>query len=300
MSAELDVDVRFFLAPPDLRQYITAFCLIQFTAPEGAMIPDALLPEWGNLRFFHGIAPEAWVDGGDWVVGKHFVSTGPSTCCVNFCQGTTRLWGAGLLPLGWAQFVRAPAGELANRLVDGTEHEAFAHFTPLLTELHEQPHDIERDLARLIAFFRNLNRRPHREQERIEAIHAALLDPAVTRVSDLCERIGEGQRTIERTTHTAFGFSPKVLLRRQRLMRSLARFILDPSLNWTGSIDGNYTDQPQFIRDFKDFIGMSPREYAAMDHPLVIPFIRARAQALSDAMQTLHVVGNSGDGSAQP
>lgn len=288
MSSDLSVDVRFFLAPPDLRPYITAFCLIEFTAPDGAMIPDALLPEWGNLRFFNGVAPEAWIAGGDRLVGTHFVATGPSSCCVHFCQGTTRLWGVGLLPLGWAQFVRTPAGDMANRLVDGSSDPAFAPFSPLLTQLHESPPNPERELERFIAFFRERNRRPHREQQRIEAVHAALLDVEVARVADLCDRTGESQRTIERTAHAAFGFSPKVLLRRQRLMRSLARFILDPSRKWTGSIDSHYSDQPQFIRDFKDFIGMSPREYAAMPHPLVIPFIKARAQAFGDAMQTMH------------
>ncbi len=295
MSSDLVVDVRFFLAPPDLRQYITAFCLINFTAPAGAMIPDALLPEWGNLRFFNGVAPDAWFEGGDRLSGSHFVATGPSTACVHFCQGTTRLWGVGLLPLGWAQFIRAPAADMANRLVDGTTHPAFAHFSPLLTQLHQQPHDIEAELDRFVAFFRDRNRRAHRDQQRIEAIHAAMLDPEVARVDDLCERTGLGQRTIERTAHAAFGFSPKVLLRRQRLMRSLARFILDPSRKWTGSIDENYTDQPQFIRDFHDFIGMSPREYAAMPHPMVIPFIKARAQTFGDALQTMHVVAEPDD-----
>ncbi len=292
MSSDLTVDVQFFLAPADLRQYLTAFCLINFTAPEGTMVPDALLPEWGNLRFFNGVAPDAWIEGGDRLSGVHFVATGPSSCCVHFCQGTTRLWGAGLLPLGWAQFIRGPAGDLANRLVDGSRHPAFAHFTPLLTELHLAPNNIEAELDRFVAFFRMLNRRANREQQRIEAIHAAMLDPAVSKVSELCERTGLGQRTIERTTHAAFGFSPKVLLRRQRLMRSLGRFILDPAGKWTGAIDDHYTDQPQFIRDFHDFIGMSPREYATMPHPMVVPFIKARAKTFGDALQTMHVVAD--------
>lgn len=289
MSSDVTVDVRFFPAPADLRKYLTAFCLIHFTAPGGAMYHDALLPEWGNLRFFHGVAPEAWIGSGDRLSGSHFVATGPSTSCVHFSQGTTRLWGVGLLPLGWEQFVRAPAGELANRLVDGTTHSAFAHFTPLLTGLHQDPPDVEAELERFIAFFRGMNRRPPRNMRRIEAIHAAMLDIGVAKVADLCDRVGAGQKTIERTTHSAFGFTPKVLLRRQRLMRSLARFILDPTRKWTEAMDQHYTDQPQFIRDFHEFIGMTPREYAIMPHPMVIPFIKARAQFFGDALQTMHV-----------
>lgn len=288
-AQDISVDVRFFPPPPDLCRYFTAFCLIDFRAPAEETIYDALLPEWGNLRFFSGVAPEAWIEGGDHVTGSHFLVTGPSGRCVHFRQGTTRLWGVAFLPLGWAHFVGVPAADLANRMFDGTSHPAFAHFAPLLTELHEEPADIEAELARFIAFFRERDQQPHPECARIEAIHAAMLDTEVTSVSQLVARSGASKRTIERTADRAFGFAPKVLLRRQRLMRSLAQFILDPSLKWIGSIDSHYGDQAQFIKDFRYFIGMSPRQYAAMPHPLLGPFIRARVESLAGvAVQTLH------------
>lgn len=292
-TQDLKVDVRFFPAPSDLSSFFTAFCLIEFEAPAGEMIHDALLPEWGNLRFFNGVASQAWIEDGDVLDDAHFVVTGPSTRCVHFRQGTTRLWGVGFLPLGWAQFVGVPAAEVANRIFDGLTHPAFAHFAPLLSELHCEPPDPVAELATFIAFFRAQLREELPDRERIEAIHTALLDPELDTVAELVERIGISQRTIERTADRVFGFAPKVLLRRQRLMRSLAQFILDPSLKWIGSIDGSYGDQAQFIKDFKYFIGMSPRQYAAMPHPLVGAFIRARVAALAGiAMQTLHPPDN--------
>jgi len=55
------------------------------------------------------------------------------------------------------------------------------------------------------------------------------------------------------------------LLRRQRFMRSLTQFMLDPGVNWSDAIDGSYHDQAQFVRDCRQFLGMTPRQYAALD-----------------------------------
>jgi AraC-like DNA-binding protein len=287
MSLEFSTDIRFFAPPSDLARYIAGISLIEFETPPGETIYDAVLPEWGTLRFFNGIAPETWVEGGDQLSGVQFLATGPSGRCLHFRQGSTRVWSASLLPLGWAQLVNVPANEFTNRIVDGAEHPAFAYLAPLLIDLHREPHDPDAEFGRFCAFLRARCAEPPAEYRRIEAINLALFDPEVTTVAQLVERVGASNRTIERTADRAFGFAPKVLLRRQRLMRSLAQFIMDPSLKWIGSIDSQYGDQAQFIRDFHYFIGMTPRAYAAMPHPLVMPYIRARAKALSAPVQTL-------------
>ncbi len=289
MSIEHSTDIRFFAPPSDLARYIAGISLIEFETPPGETIYDAVLPEWGTLRFFHGIAPETWVEGGDHLSGVRLLATGPSGRCLHFRQGSTRVWSVSLLPLGWASLVSTPAIELTNQVVDGSAHTAFRYLSPLLKQLHREPHDPEAEFELLCRFLRPHCAEPPPDFERIEALNLALFDPDVTSVGDLVERIGASVRTIERTADRAFGFSPKVLLRRQRLMRSLAQFIMDPSLKWIDSIDSHYGDQAQFIRDFRHFIGMTPRKYAAMPHPLVMPYIRARARALAAPVQTLSV-----------
>lgn len=66
------------------------------------------------------------------------------------------------------------------------------------------------------------------------------------------------------------------MLRRQRFVRSLAQFMLDPSLSWIDALDGQYHDQAQFVRGFRNFMGLSPSEYAKMPHPIVQPIMRQR------------------------
>lgn len=287
MSPDISVSVRFYPPPADLKRFFTTFYIAEFEVPDGHFIEDALQPEWANLRLFRGTGPDAWIEGGDHLAGAHFVGTGPSTRCVNFRMSTASMWGVGLLPLGWAQFVRLAADTNSNILVDGMIHPTFARFRPLARSLIEDPAPEPVELERIIAFFRANLGEPLTDQTRILAIHDALVDPLVSTVAELVDRIGASQRTVERICHRTFGFSPKLLMRRQRFMRSLAQFMLDPSLKWIGAIDSQYHDQAQFVREFHEFMGMSPREYASRPHPVLEKFIHERARVFGAPVQTM-------------
>ena len=106
-------------------------------------------------------------------------------------------------------------------------------------------------------------------------------------VAELAERSGLNARTLERLCRRAFGFAPKLLLRRQRVMRSLAAFMLRKSGNWSDVIDHHYHDQAHFVRDFRAFMHMSPREYAGLDHPILTAFMPERVRIWGSPAQTL-------------
>ena len=285
--ADVAVKVRFHAPPPALQACFTTFYLTEIDVPPGAVVTDALQPEWANLRFFGGERPQAWIENGDRVENARFVATGPSTRSTNFRLGPTRFWGIGLMPLGWARFIGQPAAEHANLIADGSQHASFARFQALAHTLTLRAEDEADELARIIAFFDAIPPIDPDEEARILAIHAALVDPEVATVTEMVERIGTSQRTVERACLRHFGFPPKLLLRRQRFMRSLAQFMLDRSRKWIGAIDEHYHDQAQFVRDFREFMGMSPRQYAAMPHPVLERFMYERARVHGAAVQTL-------------
>jgi AraC-like DNA-binding protein len=287
VSQSVSVTVRFYPPPQDLRRYFTTFYVADIEVPPGETVHDTLQPEWANLRFFRGGFPDTWLDGGEHLVGTDFTVTGPSSHSVNFNLTATRLWGVGLLPLGWARYVGKPAADHANLMGDGHRHPSFAAFAPLARDLFAEEPDEAAELARIVAFFQGMKAHPVPDEARIMAIHAALVDPHLVSVTELVERVGTSQRTVERLCHRHFGFSPKLLLRRQRFMRSLAQFMLDPSLKWIGAMDGAYHDQAQFVRDFHEFMGMTPREYAAAPHPILDKFMHERARIHGAATQTL-------------
>ena len=279
--------MRFFQPPTGMRRYFTTFYLMEASVADGERVTDYLHPEWGNLRFHSGDVPDASVEGGMAISGSAFAATGPSSKAVHFTIGSTRMWGMGLLPLGWAKFVGISAASLANGVFDGNSHPAFASFEPLAASIFGNERDIEGELARITAHFAARLSEPVADEARITAIHAALIDPDAASVADIVARAAVGQRTVERICNRAFGFSPKLLLRRQRFMRSLMHFMLDPSLRWIGAIDGHYHDQAQFVRDFREFMGMTPREYAALDKPILGAIVKERARFAGAAAQAL-------------
>ena len=289
MTPDCTIDVRFFAPPADLEGCFTTFYRMELTVPGGGTVTDWLQPEWANLRFFSGGVPTARIDGRT-VDDARFTVTGPSSLPNRFELGTTRMWGVGLFPLGWARTVRLPAAEFANVLADGERHPAFADFAPIADSLFGDTPDDHAEFARIVAFFR-AQERPVADQDRIRAVHAALVDANMDSVAHLAERCGISVRALERCCAKHFGFSPKLLLRRQRFMRSLAAFMLDEAHSWTEALDELYHDQSHFTRDFRTFMRMTPTEYAALPHPILSAFMEQRAKVWGSPAQTLDKPG---------
>lgn len=284
------VAVRFFMPSPALARYISTYYLTEVSVPPGETIHDWLHPEWGNMRFRADDGWSAAVGHDPLRQAPRLIAAGPTSRAVQFQTGTMRAWGIGLLPLGWNRFVDAPAAAHTDSFCDGTADPAFAAFAPLLGSVFGDAPDPAAEAARIDAhLLAELDRRPIPEDEaRIASAHAALLDEDVASVGELADRLGLSSRSLERLSLKAFGFSPKLLLRRQRFMRSLAQFMLDPSLTWISTIDCQYVDQAHFVRDFRRFMGMSPSEYAALDHPVLRAAASARTAAAGAAVQALH------------
>jgi AraC-like DNA-binding protein len=287
------VKARFFAPPAHMRRYFTTFYLVEFEAPHGRRVSDNLLPEWGNLRFCSGDAPDAWTMSGQKLSGTRFPVTGPSSEGVRFALGSTRMWGIGLLPLGWAKFVGYPASDFANVAVDGHSSSAFSGFRLLARTLFSDRIDVQGELNRIVGYFQARIFDPVPDEARIMAIHSAIIDPEVTTVAELADRAGASPRTIERLCRRHFGFAPKLLLRRQRFLRSLTQFMLNPAQRWIEAMDSHYHDQAQFVRDCHDFLGMTPRQFAALDKPLTGAIMRARVQITGSAAQALDKPGGT-------
>ena len=186
-----------------------------------------------------------------------------------------------------AKFFDIPADSMADRFCDGATHPAFAVLAPLLGELAAIA-DIEVGAALIDARFTAMLANAPPDDPAIAAAHAALMDDDLGSVGDLAGKLGMSERSVERLSQRAFGFSPKLLLRRQRFLRSLARFMLDPSMAWIDTLDYHYYDQAQFTRDFKAFMGIGPRDYAARPKPILGAAAIARAAAAGAAVQGLH------------
>jgi AraC-like DNA-binding protein len=282
------VSLGYVLPSDALRPYITTYYLTEIAA-EAEPVSDMLHPEGGNIRLTLDGSMSGSIGPGELAPMPNFAGIGPTSMGAPFTLAPGRYWGIGLLPLGWARFVDAPAASRADSIADAHSDAAYAAFGPLPALMAPLAGDCEAEIAVIDAhMLKLLAQRPALDEERIMAAHTALIDPEVHTVGQLTERVGISIRSLERMAAAVFGFQPKLLLRRQRFLRSLAQFMLDPSLAWLETLDWQYYDQAHFIRDFRRFMGTTPSAYAREPHPIMLAAAHVRSRAAGKAMQVLH------------
>jgi AraC-like DNA-binding protein len=284
------VSVRFFMPSPQLAPYISTYYLTEVSVPDGHEIVDWLHPEWANFRISDRPGIRAAIGDAPLVDCPRLIVTGPTSFSAQFRTGAARIWGVGLLPTGWARLLGIPASSYVDRSVDGETDPGLAAIAPLARQLFGPEPDPQAEAARIDAHLAALlsATTPNDDEAKIRIAHTALIDEDLRAVAELSARLGMSSRSLERFSLKAFGFSPKLLLRRQRFLRSLAQFMLDPSLTWIRTLDTHYVDQAHFVRDFRRFMTMSPSQYGAMDHPVLGAAARARTVAAGAAVQALH------------
>ena len=284
VASGVAVGVLTHPVPDDLADRFSNIYRLDVSVPDGGRITDILQPEWANLRFFSEKSATAELEGPEPSIESCFVSSGPLAKPIRFSMGTTRMWGVALLPLGWAMHVGTQASALADTMVDGESHEAFRHFVPLGEAIRAQCGDAKREFAAMLDWLR-ADAREVRDADRIRRVQEVMGDPYLVQVGEFAEAAGLNPRTLERLCRRHFGFSPAVLLRRQRLIRTVTAFMAAGEGSWTEVIDRHYHDHSHFVREFHNFMGMSPTAYAKMDHPILSAFVDRRRDIWGDPVK---------------
>jgi AraC-like DNA-binding protein len=290
---ETGVSFRYFLPAPALRAAITTYYVLEVDGP----IEELLFPEWANIRLLiDGEWTQTFGDG-------RVVSYSPPMAVMSGVISRTatvrgapgRLVGVGFLPAGWAVFTALPACDYVDDMAPLSDFVAGAA-EELLRDVTAASDDAGR-VAALDAWF--LAKMAGREaaQALLVDAHEALLDPDLRSVAEWARRLGRSPRQLERLALSYFGMSPKALLRRQRFLRSFAAIREEPPGRWGRLIDAGYVDQSQFVRDFHDFMGMSPSAYFARDFSFMRAAGKARAALLGDPLHGLHAAVPASDSS---
>jgi AraC-like DNA-binding protein len=209
----------------------------------------------------------------------------PSSKLVLSRSGPGALLGAGFRPRGWRRLFAAPAREWADR-VDETPPLAGLLADEVRARFAALTNDDDAALV-LDELFRASLRPATADDEAIAEIQAALVDPAIASVTALACATRLSTRQLERISHRAFGFAPKLLLRRARFLRSLHAMRAARRGEGSSVIDPGYTDYSHFIRDSHDFLGMSPQAFLEIDMPLLKRSLELRKQVLGTPAQAL-------------
>lgn len=84
----------------------------------------------------------------------------------------------------------------------------------------------------------------------------------VIRVNEIAEKTGYSERYINKVFAMEMGFSPKTFCKIIQFQKTLEFLNYGAPGNMTdAAVDLGYYDQPQFIRDFKKYSGLTPKQY---------------------------------------
>ena len=272
--------VDILVPAADLRGYVTFY---YFVAADGPLT-DFLYPEWGNIRF--ALAGEwrvtmAGVPGGDSGTGGGRPGSGdrlfgPTDRCGRVVTSGGRIAGLGLTPLGWHRLIGTDASALANAVVP-----LGAPFGPATAALRaalagDAPfaERVATCDALLTAF---AAARP--AEDRLVVTVDRVLRARPHDVAAFAAAANVSTRTLHRVCLRAFGFAPKRLLRRQRFLDTLGAVRTAVGDPLQAALDPDYCDQAHFYRDFRDFMGMSPRAYFTASRDLMARAAAAQAAA---------------------
>jgi AraC-like DNA-binding protein len=256
------------LAAPDLQPYFLGFW--EATAIGEEPVKELLFPEWSNLRI---------TLSGEWHIGRLESDISTPTLGIAL-QGVAKtpqwtsgkggaVFSVGILPTAAKRFFGVNAEKVADKTIPLADL-VGGRANRFRTDLQEAP-DFQSRVEITNAFLLRLLEEtpPDPNHDALISILQSINHPDCTTVADMVDATGISQPRMARLTRASFGFTPKVLLQRQRFLR-MARSMhgLTPS-NWRDFMDPQYVDQSHMIRDFKRFIGLSPTRYFALKRPFV-------------------------------
>lgn len=278
-----NVGLRYWAPPPELGTYFGAIYYFFSDRPEYHDLTRADMPQ---LRFMVAGGGVYHAHGGAEYPSSDITLIGPTMGATRFSlDRPARVLGVSVLPLGWLALGVGPACDLANRVIPFGQGEGYREFLGALRAEREP----EKAVAAMWTFLAGLVTPPSAEDlALVSAIDAWLSESASPRIEDLLTRTHLSARQIARHTNRLYGAAPKLLARKYRALRCAAQIVLDRK-GWQDLCDdGTFYDQAHFIREIKQFVGMTP--HRLLNDPGLVTRLTAQRRALTGLVSEIHRV----------
>ena len=172
--------------------------------------------------------------------------------------GDTELFGICLKPEGMLQLFGTPLGGIIDSFVDAEDF-FRKEDTPIIEKIQEAPDDKMR-IFLIEAFFHNqlakFNPKDNYFTEALRRIRRQEKGFSATTVS---KALFVSERQSQRLFKENLGVTPKAYYRIMRFRDALTFTRQNQAISWAQlSYDLGYSDQAHFIRDFKEFSGVTP------------------------------------------
>lgn len=266
---------RNYAPSPALAPYIARHYVLSVDAPDQFELTDTLLSETAFVRLLVRGEWSLEAAPGEWAAFGPAVFCGPNSQPMRVrVRGAFRVIGLGFCPAGWRAFTAKALEAHADRVmpVTGLWGERASALLREVSAIERD--DTEGDKAIVETIERHLSAllaergwpEPDRAMQRFEAVAR---NRSTALVRDVAGELGLSLRNFERKCHASFGMSPKTVLRRSRFldMAAALRGLSRPGEAELAAL--RYYDQPQLIREFRHFIGMTPGQFEKTPTPLL-------------------------------
>ncbi len=270
--------LEYYMPRADLRDHVRAY--YYFSTDNPAIQP--LCAEMGNIRvILSGGGILHTPDGGK----RHTTSAfliGPtmSAYCME-AQAGTRVFGVGIRPKGWVALCGMSAQEARDQVIDLTSF-AGGVARSSIDEMRNASSLAEMAIAADRFFAQILSKRaPQRTAPSYpHALAQWLLDPNDLDLDTLISMMDVSRRQTDRVAKLYFGASPKYLQRKYRALRAADR-IRAGETDWLAAAGEAFYDQSHFTKEFRTFIGVTPKQFMGNQAQLITEIQSQRSQTLA-------------------
>ncbi len=261
-----------------LRDIVARLYLFGAELPADFELVDNLLSETAFIRILLK---------GDWAAKRpdgSWQSAGPallfganSSPFTVRCIGPFEVIGIAIRPAGWLALFDQPAHTFTDRML-ALDEVWGADCDRLIRALDSVGSDIDKVVAAVEqVLLERIESRPKSkpDAQMLEFEQIARYNSTL-KIADICDRLNIAPHTLERRCRRTFGMTPKRVLRRSRFldMASVMRGLFEPDEEVLAQL--RYSDQSHLNHEFREFIGMTPGQFAQTPTPLLTAGLELR------------------------
>ncbi|PQA85371.1 helix-turn-helix domain-containing protein [Hyphococcus luteus] len=269
--------LEYYMPRADLRDYVRAY--YYFSTDNPTIQP--LCAEMGNIRVVLGGGGFLHMPNGDKqkIISAFLIGPTMGAYCME-AEAGTRVFGIGVRPKGWMTLCGVSAEEATDRVIDLTSFAGGMARSSIeemrnARSLSELAFAADRFFAQIL-----MKQGARRTAPYPEALGRWLLDPNDLGLDSLLSTMDVSRRQTDRIAKLYFGASPKYLQRKYRALRAADR-IRAGETDWLAAAGDGYYDQSHFIKEFRTFIGVTPRQLMGNQAQLITEIQSQRSEALS-------------------
>lgn len=256
------MDYRTIAPGTDLSLFMRCFWTLdapkETKAYKQRIVPDGCM----EMIFHYGDLYKQYLEDGSSVVQPRSFVFGQLTQPLDIePTGKTGIFAVRFNPDGFAPFTTLPLNMMENRAVTlaelyGNEGRQLENDILTAVTTDDRIKIIETFLSRRVA-----------SADLIDRVIQSAITTMITlngqlSVNNISKELNINRRHLERRFTAVIGLSPKQLSKIIRLQAAIKMLMNNESGSLTNiAYEGNYYDQAHFIKDFKEFTGVSPKKF---------------------------------------